>query len=174
MTASQRPPARAEVRAASPVPTQVAGVADASRTLRALGYLDLAALALALPVFLVGGFSMLGYAVAAGAWLFQRVVRELVARRAAAASDVRTSIGLNAASMILRGWLVAFAIFAVGVRDPKAGLAAAVLFLFLFSIFFTMQAIVRPSGRPHPTTAPAREPGAPAGARAAPSRRSDP
>jgi hypothetical protein len=116
--------------------------------LRALGYLDLAALAFALPVFLVAGFPMLGYAVAAGAWIFQRVVREFVSRRAAAAPDVRTSIGLNAASMILRGWLVAFAIFAVGLRDPQAGLAAAVLFLFLFSIFFTMQAIVRPSGRP--------------------------
>jgi hypothetical protein len=146
----QRPTVRGEPRGASPVPTQATGPADASRTLRALGYLDLAALALALPVFIVAGFSLLGYAVAAGAWVFQRVVRELVARRAAAAPDARTSIGLNAASMILRGWLVAFAIFAVGLRDPKAGLAAAVLFLFLFSIFFTMQAIVRPSGAPAP------------------------
>ncbi len=92
----------------------------------------------------------LGYAVAVAASIFQRVVRELVARRAAAATDVRTSLGLTAASMILRGWLVAFAIFAVGLRDPKAGLAAAVLFLFLFSIFFTMQAILRPVGTPGP------------------------
>lgn len=132
----------------SPSPTSASGPSYSSKTLRALGYLDLAALAFALPVFLVAGFSLLGYAVAAGAWIFQRVVRELVARRAAAAPDVRTSIGLNAASMILRGWLVAFAIFAVGLRDAQAGLAAAVLFLFLFSIFFTMQAIVRPSGSP--------------------------
>ena len=124
------------------------GLSDAgdSRTLRALGFLDLVALAFALPVFLVAGFPMAGYAVAAGAWLLQRAVRELVARRAAAAADVRAQVGLTAASMILRGWLVAFAIFAVGLRDSKAGLAAAVLFLFLFSIFFTMQAILRPSG----------------------------
>ena len=135
---------------ASPLSIAATGPSETSKTLKALGYLDLAALAFALPVFLVAGFSLLGYAVAAGAWLFQRVVRELVARRAAAASDVRTSIGLNAASMILRGWAVAFAIFAVGLRNPKAGLAAAVLFLFLFSIFFTMQAITRPAGRSAP------------------------
>ena len=61
---------------------------------------------------------------------------------------MRTSVGLTAASMIIRGWFVAFAIFAVGLRDSAAGLAAAVLFLFLFSIFFTMQAILRPSGAP--------------------------
>jgi hypothetical protein len=135
--------------------TPATGLSEAPRSLRALGYLDLAALVLALPLFLVAGFSMLGYAVAAGAWVIQRVVRELVQRRAAAAPDVRTSIGLTAASMIIRGWLVAFAIFTVGMRDSKAGLAAAVLFLFLFSIFFTMQAILRP------TAAPPRPAGAP-------------
>jgi hypothetical protein len=129
-------------------PSESPGAAEPSGTLRALGYLDLAALAFALPVFLVAKFSMLGYAVAAGAWIGQRIVRELVQRRAAKAPDVRTSIGLTAASMIIRGWLVAFAIFAVGLSDSKAGLAAAILFLFLFSIFFTMQAIIRPSGRP--------------------------
>jgi hypothetical protein len=65
---------------------------------------------------------------------------------------VRTSVGLTAASMLVRGWLVAFALFAVGLRDNEAGLAAAVLFLFLFSIFFTMQAIVRPHGTAARTT----------------------
>ena len=41
----QRPTVRGEPRGASPVPAQATGPADASRTLRALGYLDLAALA---------------------------------------------------------------------------------------------------------------------------------
>jgi hypothetical protein len=130
--------------------------AETPRVLRFLLYLDLFALALALPLFLVAGFSMLGYAVAAAAWLIQRVVRELVQRRAEAATDVRTSVGLTAASMLIRGWLVAFALFAVGLSDNEAGLAAAVLFLFLFSIFFTMQAIVRPQGRA--TSAPTARP----------------
>lgn len=103
-------------------------------------------LVLAAPIFLLGGFSMLGYGVAGGVWIVQRGVRDLVQSRAEAATDVRTAVGLTAASMIIRGWVVAFAIFAVGLRDSEAGLAAAVLFLFLFSIFFTMQAIVRPRG----------------------------
>ena len=109
---------------------------------------------MALPVFLLGGFSMLGYAVAGGVWLVQRLVREIVQRRAEAATDVRTAVGLTAASMIIRGWAVAFAIFAVGLPDPEAGLAASVLFLFLFSIFFTMQAIVRPRGKSSSTPRP--------------------
>jgi hypothetical protein len=130
---------------------------ETPKVLTFLLYLDLFALALALPLFLVAGFSMLGYAVAAGAWIIQRVVREIVQRRAEAATDVRTSVGLTAASMLIRGWLVAFALFAVGLSDNEAGLAAAVLFLFLFSIFFTMQAIVRPHGRATPTnTRPTR------------------
>jgi hypothetical protein len=126
--------------------------AETPRVLSFLLYLDLFALALALPLFIVAGFSLLGYAVAAVAWLAQRGVRALVQRRAEAATDVRTSVGLTAASMLVRGWLVAFALFAVGLRDNEAGLAAAVLFLFLFSIFFTMQAIVRPHGTAARTT----------------------
>ena len=129
---------------------------ETPKVLTFLLYLDLFALALALPLFLVAGFSMLGYAVAAGAWIIQRVVREIVQRRAEAATDVRTSVGLTAASMLIRGWLVAFALFAVGLSDNEAGLAAAVLFLFLFSIFFTMQAIVRPHGTSKPRARPVR------------------
>jgi hypothetical protein len=98
--------------------------------------------------YLVAGFSMLGYVVAAVAWVVQRIVRELVQRRAQAATDVRTSVGLTAASMIIRGWLVAFAIFGVGLRDSEAGLAAAILFLFLFTLYSTMQAILRPFDAP--------------------------
>ncbi len=124
--------------------------AETPKVLSFLLYLDLFALALVLPLFLIAGFSMLGYGVAAGAWIIQRVVRELVQRRAEAATDIRTSAGLTAASMLIRGWLVALALFAVGLSDNEAGLAAAVLFLFLFSIFFTMQAIVRPQGRATP------------------------
>jgi hypothetical protein len=143
---------------ASSLSTRATELSDAETptVLRVLSYLDLFALALALPVFLLGGFSMLGYAVAGGVWLIQRGVRELVARRAQRESDVRTSVGLIAASMIVRGWVVAFAIFAVGLSDSDAGLAAAVLFLFLFSIFFTMQAITRPHGRAPTTPRPTR------------------
>ena len=45
--------------------------------------------------------------------------------------------------MIGRGWLVALTIFGVGLSDNKAGLAAAVLVVVLFSAYFTVQMIVR-------------------------------
>lgn len=126
--------------------TRATALSDDAKVLRVLRYLDLGALVVALPLFLLAGLPMLGYAVAAGAWILQRGARELIQRRAAAAHDVRTSVGLTAASMIVRGWLVALAIFAVGLNDSEAGLAAAVLFLFLFTLAFTMQAILRPLG----------------------------
>ncbi len=40
-------------------------------------YVDLVALAAALAVFLLGGFSLLGYAVGAAAWLAQRGIQVL-------------------------------------------------------------------------------------------------
>ena len=45
-------------------------------------YVDLLVLAAALAVFLLGGLPMLGYAVGAGAWLVQRGIQMLAARRA--------------------------------------------------------------------------------------------
>ena len=41
----------------------------------ALRYLDLIVLALALPIFLVAGWPMLGYAAGAVAWLAQRAIQ---------------------------------------------------------------------------------------------------
>jgi len=128
--------------------TRATALSDDTKVLRALRYLDLAALVVAMPLFLLAGFPMLGYAVAAGAWILQRGARELIQRRAVAANDVRAAVGLTAASMIIRGWLVALAIFAVGLSDSEAGLAAAVLFLLLFTLAFSMQAILRPLETP--------------------------
>jgi hypothetical protein len=125
--------------------TRATALSD-EKVLRALRYLDLGALVVALPVFLLADLPMLGYAVAAAAWILQRGARELIERRAMAANDVRTAAGLTAASMIVRGWLVALALFAVGLSNAEAGLAAAVLFLFLFTLAFSMQAILRPIG----------------------------
>jgi hypothetical protein len=109
-----------------------------------LRYLDLVVLALALPVFLLAGFPLLGYAAGAGAWLAQRAIRELLNRRARASDDPRTVAGLLAGSMMARGWLAALAIFGVGLAEREAGLSAAVLFIALFTIFLTGEMIARP------------------------------
>jgi hypothetical protein len=107
--------------------------------------LDLVVLALALPIFVLAGLPLAGYAAAAGAWLVQRAIQVTLERRARASDDPRTVVGLTAGSMIGRGWLVALTIFGVGVAvDREAGLSAAVLVIVLFTVYFTVTMILRP------------------------------
>ena len=108
-----------------------------------LRQLDLVALASALPLFLLAGFPLLGYATAAVCWLVQRAVKALVERRAAAAEHARTATALIAGGMLVRPWLVALTILPVGVRDNDAGLAAAVLVLVLFTVHLTVSLFLR-------------------------------
>jgi hypothetical protein len=105
---------------------------------------DVPVLALALVVFLVAGLPILGWVTAAGAWAVQRGVSELATRKAAASDDPRTKVGLLAGSMVARGWIVAGIIIAVGLNDNDAGLSAAVLFLLVFTIQFTITIAMRP------------------------------
>lgn len=110
-----------------------------------LRLLDLVLLALAFPVFVLAEFPLEGYAAAAGAWVVQRLVQMALERRAKASDDPRTVVGIATASMIGRGWLVALAIFGVGMAAGNdAGLAAAVLVIVLFTVYFTVGMIVRP------------------------------
>lgn len=110
-------------------------------------YLDLVLLAIALPVFLVAGWPLLGYAAAAFAWLVQRTINNVLSRRAAASDDPKTVAGLIAGSMIGRGWLVALTIFGaylIAGSDDAVGLSAAVLVIILFTAYFTVSLILRP------------------------------
>ena len=113
-------------------------------TATVIRYLDLVLLVIALPIFVVAGLPMLGYVAGGGAWLVQRGIQHLLNRRAAASHDPRTVVGITAASMIGRGWLVALTIFAAGLSDEDAGLAAAVLVIVLFTAYFTVSMIMRP------------------------------
>ena len=125
--------------------------AEAGIGLNLLRYLDLLVLALALPLFVLADLPLLGYAVAAAAWLVQRAINELATRKAHASDDPRTVVGLLAGSMIGRGWLVAGSIFAVGLAGEREdGLAAAILSIALFTIYFSAQMVVRPFDTPRP------------------------
>lgn len=116
-----------------------------------LRYLDIVLLIVALPIFLVAGLPMLGYAAGGGAWIVQRAIQLWSNRKAQAAEDPRTSVGITAGSIIGRGWLVALTIFAAGLVDNEAGLAAAVLVIVLFTAYFTVSMILRPFDKPgHP------------------------
>ena len=113
-----------------------------------LRYLDLVLLVLALPVFVLGGLPLLGYAAGAVAWLVQRAIQVVLSRKAAESDNPRTVVGIAAGSMIGRGWLVALTIFAAGMVDNDAGLAAAVLVIVLFTAYFTVSMIMRPFDKP--------------------------
>ncbi len=96
-----------------------------------LRYADLALLAAALPVFLLAGLPMIGYAVAAAAWLVQRGIQALADRRvktALLAGRRQNAMGVLAATTLGRVWLVALAILLVGkLAEREDGLAAALL-----------------------------------------------
>lgn len=109
-----------------------------------LRHLDLVVLALALPVFLLGGFPLLGYAAVALAWLAQRGIQAYAERRAVASGDRKAAIGVLAGTMMARLWLLGFSVLGAGLADREAGLAAAVLAFALFTIAFSTLLIVKP------------------------------
>lgn len=116
-----------------------------------LRHIDLALLALALPLFLVAGLPILGYSAGAGAWVAQRAIQLALERRALASRDPKTVAGLTAGGMIARGWLVALAIFGTGIAtDDATGLSAALLFIAVFTVYFPMNLIVRSLDREEP------------------------
>jgi len=111
-----------------------------------LRYGDLALLALALPAFIIGGWPLLGYAVAAAAWLAQRGIHHLAGRRVSrsiAGGDRRAALGIMAASTLGRVWLIALAVLIVGLVEREAGLAAALLSVALFTLYFGGQVLDR-------------------------------
>src|SRR3954453_8768019 len=107
-------------------------------------YLDLVLLPLAVPVFLLADFPMLGSLAGGVAWVLQRGLQVWLERKARAADDVRRVAGIVAGSMLGRGWLAAGTIFGAGMIRNDAGLAAAVLVVVLFTAYFTVNLIMRP------------------------------
>jgi dipeptide/tripeptide permease len=112
--------------------------------LPALRYLDLLLVVIALPVFVAAGLPLAGWGAAAGAWTAQRGLQVYLERRAGASKDPRTVVGLLAGSMIARGWFVAIVVLLIGLSDNEAGLAAAVMVIVLFTVYFNMRMILRP------------------------------
>jgi len=110
-------------------------------------------LAAALAVFAIGGLPLLGYAVAAAAWLAQRGIQMLASRRAGeelAHGNRQRAMGTVAATTLGRVWLMATAVLLVGIAEREAGLSAALLLLTLFTVSFAAQGVaylIEPEGR---------------------------
>lgn len=107
-------------------------------------YVDLLVLAVALAVFLLGGFPMLGYGVAAAVWLLQRGVQSFANRRSQAelrAGNRQKAMGIVAATTLGRVWLMATVVLLVGIAERESGLAAAILLAILFTVSMGAQGI---------------------------------
>ena len=113
--------------------------------LRIARNMDIGVLLAALPIFLLGDLPMAGYAVGAGGYVLQRIVRDVLANKARESDDPRSVAGILVASMLARGFLIALALLGVGLAvSNKAGLCAAILFLAAFTISFGMGLALRP------------------------------
>lgn len=89
---------------------------------------------------------MLGYAVAAAAWLVASGVQlaaERHVKRSLAQGNRNSALGALAAATLGRVWLVAMAILLVGLAEREAGLAAAVLAAVLVTVHLAGMAIGR-------------------------------
>jgi hypothetical protein len=114
-------------------------------------YLDVWLLILAAPFVVLLGAPVLGFAVGAIAWIVQRVAAVAIERRAARAADVKTALGLNMGSLVLRAWLIGLTILAVGlIAEREDGLTAGITVLVAFTVYFATSLILRPLERKSP------------------------
>ena len=104
---------------------------------RVLANLDLAVLALALPLFAAAGLPLRGWIAAAVIWLLQRAIQVALQRRADATEDPRVVVFSLAGGAVGRGIFTAVGILVAGLLlGDRAGLAAALLILVLFTVHF--------------------------------------
>jgi hypothetical protein len=121
------------------------GSGEAGFLLTLLRSLDLLVLALALPLFLIAGLPLLGWAVVAVAWIAQRWIVATAKRRALATGDRHAVMRAVGWSMMVRLALVTSSVVVVGIADRDAGLPAALLAAILFSIALGAQLALSPT-----------------------------
>jgi len=92
-----------------------------------------AVIVLGLPVFLVGGFPIAGWALAAVLWAAGEALGLWLARIPTGADHLRTS-GLVAVTMAFRGIAVMVALLAVTVADRGVGISAVILYALAYTL----------------------------------------
>ena len=103
----------------------------------ALRFLDVFLVVVTVPVLVLLGAPALGLLVGGAAYIAQRFLAIALERAAKSREDVRAAVGLNLAGAFGRAWLLALTILAVGLAgDRKDGLAAAVLVLAAYTVYF--------------------------------------
>jgi hypothetical protein len=112
--------------------------------MNALRYLDLFLVVVTAPVLVLLGAPALGTLVGAAAWVLQRLAALVIQGFARRQENPKAAIGMNLAGAFGRAWLVALTILAVGLAgDRDDGLAAAILILAAYTIYFATTLAVR-------------------------------
>jgi hypothetical protein len=113
---------------------------------RILRNLDLAALVLALPIFVAASWPVAGWACAAAIWTAWRVIGEMLDQRTrSAGSDLQRAAALQGMSSIGRGWMLLLGVLAAGLLISRdVGLATALLLAVLFTLSISFRLALQP------------------------------
>jgi hypothetical protein len=110
----------------------------------ALRYLDVCLVLATAPFVLIAGLPMLGYLVAACAWLLTRAGMAWIQEQAVRAGDPKLKAGLQVGGMMGRLWLIALAVILARYAGGKDdGIMAAALVLAAFTVYFVMSFVTR-------------------------------
>jgi hypothetical protein len=90
-------------------------------------------IAVGLPLFLLAGWPVAGWAIGAVLWVGSELLGRLLARQRADAGNLAAA-GVVAFGMFFRAIAVMVVVFAVAVSDKKVGLAAALTYAAGYSI----------------------------------------
>ncbi len=105
-------------------------------------YLDIVLVLVAAACALALGAPSAGVTVGAVAWIVVRGASLVADRRIEEVDDPRRRLGLGVALRMLRVWVLACAIIAVGVTSSRANALATALVIFgAFSVYFAVSAV---------------------------------
>ena len=126
--------------------THALRTSDTPVALRILRNIDVALLAIALPVFIAAGLPILGWAATTGSWLAARFFQSYAERRAYAKGTRRAVLGARSAALLGRLYLVTIAVFVAGLIERKAAVAGGVLAVVVFTAWFITEIVTNTFG----------------------------
>jgi hypothetical protein len=103
--------------------------------------------ALALPVFLVAGWRVQGWALGAVVWLASQILGLVLARVGIHEPTLRGS-GLVAFGMMARGILLAVLLIALAAVDPYLALGGALVYALAYTLELALALLLYFGGRP--------------------------
>jgi hypothetical protein len=103
--------------------------------------------AFSLPVFVLAGWSLRGWALGALLWLASQALGILFDRIGIHEPNLRGS-GIVAFGMMTRGIVVMLVALVLAVKDPELALAGALVYAFAYSVELALSLVLYFGGRP--------------------------